>query len=76
MSNADFWPIAGIVALEMANPKLEKDVEIHFKGGRRDCSGSPGTLTNVMHSFPDPNMNGSEMFQWFKSNMLMTQRQV
>ena len=60
ISNADFWQIAGIVALETANPK----VNLTFKGGRVDCPKSP--YYDGDSTFPNPNMNRKEMMKWFE----------
>ena len=59
---ADFWQIAGIVALEMGN----SEVDITFKGGREDCANSPYDVED--HVYPDPNMNRAEMFDWFANH--------
>ena len=70
MSNADFWQIAGIAALERANPNLD----LSFKGGRQDCSTSPGTPD--FNTFPSASSSGSEMFSWFESDFDMTPEEV
>ena len=62
ISHADFWQIAGIAALELANPQ----VDITFKGGRVDCPHSPGDIAD--HTYPNPNMNRTEMLDWFGNN--------
>ena len=64
ISNADFWQLAGIVALENGNEKLGKLVKITFKGGRIDCPTS--SFDNADHVFPDPSMNRTIMLNWFK----------
>ena len=60
ISNADFWQIAGIVALEAANTK----VNITFKGGRVDCLSSPYHDGDSL--FPGASMNREEMMKWFQ----------
>ena len=62
ISNADFWQIAGIVALENANPRIK----LSFVGGRPDCPTSPSH--NELHEFPNPNMTRSQMMNWFMRN--------
>ena len=65
ISNADFWQIAGIVALENGNPRVKMGLgNPVFKGGRPDCPTSP--KHDKLWKFPDPAMNGAEMFHWFK----------
>ena len=64
ISNADFWQIAGIVALEKANAKLKSTFKLTFKGGRKDCTQSPET--DDVHAYPNPNMNQKEMTDYFK----------
>ena len=59
ISNADFWQIAGIAALEVAN----SDVSLTFKGGREDCITSPEDQQE--HTYPDGNMNRAELMDWF-----------
>ena len=59
ISNADFWQIAGIAALELGNP----NVDITFKGGRVDCGNSPGD--DADHVYPNPAMSRTEMLDWF-----------
>ena len=74
ISNADFWQIAGIAALELAS---DNRLDIEFKGGRVDCPTSPSTDEN--HEFPHPNMNRNDMMNWFKNNdhgFGMTENQV
>ena len=70
ISNADFWQIAGIAALERANPNLD----LSFKGGRQDCSTSPDT--SDFNTFPSASASGSEMFNWFESDFDMTPEEV
>ena len=70
ISNADFWQIAGIAALERANPNLD----LSFKGGRQDCSTSPDT--SDFNTFPSASTSGSEMFAWFESDFDMTPEEV
>ena len=55
MSNADFWQIAGIVALEKSNQKIGSLFNITFKGGRLDCPTTP--FDNIFHYYPDASMN-------------------
>ena len=62
ISNADFWQIAGIAALEIGNP----NVNITFKGGRVDCTSSPND--EALHQYPDPIMSRTEMLDWFANN--------
>jgi len=62
ISNADFWQIAGIVALKNANERMNLD----FVGGRPDCPTSPET--SVFAQFPNPNMTRSQMMTWFRDN--------
>ena len=62
ISNADFWQIAGIAALELGNP----NVDITFKGGRVDCPSSPNDES--YHNYPDPIMSRAEMLDWFANN--------
>ena len=59
ISNADFWQIAGIAALELGNP----NVVITFKGGRVDCGNSPEDDSD--HVYPNPAMSRTEMLDWF-----------
>jgi len=66
ISNADFWQIAGIAALERAN----SDVELTFRGGRQDCATSP--TTDAQDNFPSPNFSGEEMFAWFEEEFDMS----
>ena len=47
----------------MASDKIGSSVNITFKGGRIDCSTSPGD--NEDHVFPDASMNRTAMFNWF-----------
>ena len=73
ISNADFWQIAGIVALEKANPKLS----LTFKGGRQDCPRSPED--DADHGYPNPVMNHTEMIDYFRGTDFgfnMTEQQV
>ena len=63
ISNADFWQIAGIAALELAS---NNGLDIEFKGGRVDCPHSPSEVAT--HEFPEPNMNRNDMMNWFKNN--------
>lgn len=62
ISNADFWQIAGIAALEIGNP----NVNVTFKGGRVDCTSSPND--EALHQYPDPIMSRTEMLDWFANN--------
>jgi hypothetical protein len=66
ISNADFWQIAGIAALERAS----EDLHLTFKGGRQDCATSPDTTSKV--NFPKATFNSSEMFDWFQEELEMT----
>ena len=73
ISHADFWQIAGIAALELANPL----VDLTFKGGRIDCPHSPSDTAD--HTYPNPNMNRTEMLDWFEKSpdgFAMTAEQV
>ena len=70
ISNADFWQIAGIAALERAN----SDVELTFRGGRQDCATSP--TTDAQDNFPSPNFSGEEMFAWFEEEFDMSPDEV
>ena len=70
ISNADFWQIAGIAALERASNGLE----LTFKGGRQDCPTSPDTTSQ--DNFPSATFTGSEMFAWFQQELEMNQDEV
>jgi len=63
ISNADFWQMAGIVALELGN----SDVHLTFKGGREDCAESPGDSAD--HTYPEPIMDRHEMYDWFLNSV-------
>ena len=41
-------------------------MNITFKGGRIDCTDSPGDTAD--HTYPDPNMNRTEMLDWFANS--------
>ena len=66
ISNADFWQIANIVALDIARSDLNPKLNITFKGGRKDCSTSP--TTDVQHLYPQAFFNRSYMMKWFKED--------
>ena len=70
ISNADFWQIAGIAALERGN----SEVNLNFKGGREDCSTSP--TTSAQDNFPSALFSGEEMFSWFEQELDMNQEEV
>ena len=70
ISNADFWQIAGIAALERANEELE----LTFKGGREDCETSPDTT--AQDHYPSPTFSSTEMFAWFMQEFEMTPEEV
>ena len=70
MSNADFWQICGIAALERGNP----DLQLTFKGCRQDCSTTP--TTDVQDNFPSATFSGEEMFAWFEEEFDMGPEEV
>ena len=54
ISNADFWQISGIAAIELVleNAGISLDrMKLSFKSGRIDCSTSPND--NERHFYPD-----------------------
>ena len=68
MSNADFWQIAGIVALQRTNTYLENGTySITFKGGREDCDTTPYDTTNEWN-YPDAAWNYTEMMAWYSED--------
>ena len=71
MSYADFWQIAGIAALEVANPDF---TSLTFKGGREDCSTSPDDTQE--HTYPDGNMNRAEMMELMLDDFGMDENAV
>ena len=67
VSNADFWQIAGIVALQRTNTYLEDgDYSITFKGGRQDCNTTPYD-TNEWN-YPDAAWDYTEMMEWYSED--------
>ena len=67
ISNADFWQISGIAAIELGleNAGISLDrMKLSFKSGRIDCSTSPND--NERHFYPDASMNRFQMMKWFK----------
>ena len=70
MSNADFWQICGIAALERGN----SDLQLTFKGCRQDCSTTP--TTDVQDNFPSASFTGEEMFAWFEEEFDMGPEEV
>ncbi len=70
ISNADFWQIAGIAALESAND----DIVLTFKGGRKDCDTSPDTTELV--NYASATFSSSEMFDWFEQELEMNPEEV
>ena len=70
MSNADFWQICGIAALERGNSALQ----LTFKGCREDCSTTP--TTDIHDNFPSATFSGEEMFAWFEEELDMGPEEV
>lgn len=68
VSNADFWQIAGIVALQRTNTYLnDSTYSITFKGGREDCDTTPYDTTNEWN-YPDAAWNYTEMMAWYSED--------
>ena len=74
ISNADFWQIAGIAALQRARRGLWPGLSLTFRGGRTDCPTSP--FTDTINNIPEPDMSGEEMFAWFDEELDMTPEEV
>ena len=70
ISYADLWQIAGIAALEVAN----SNVNLTFKGGRKDCQTAP--YEERVYKYVDPQMNRTEMLDWFKTGFDMDEINV
>jgi hypothetical protein len=80
MSRADFWALAGIVALQVAStgpgqPLSSSPVPLTFTWGRQDCPTSP--TTTALDDFPNAMGNLSEVGRVFVTGeFAMTWQQV
>ena len=67
MSRADFWALAGIVALEVGAFNGGTDLpEIVFRSGRIDCSESPDD--DQEFEYPSGDMDHDSMFSYMESH--------
>ena len=67
MSRADFWALAGIVALEVGAFNGGTDLpEIVFQSGRIDCSESPDD--DQEFEYPSGDMDHDSMFSYMESH--------
>ena len=67
MSRADFWALAGIVALEVGATNGGTNLpEIVFKSGRVDCAESPDD--DQEFEYPNGAMDHDSMFAYMESH--------
>jgi len=92
ISRADFWALAGRVGAEFGMPNMPGHVDFvsgvgsaaqiasfvspfaTFKTGRQDCDTSP--TTTVLHTFPEPHMTHTELFNFMNNDFGLTTDQT
>lgn len=86
MSRADFYAVAGIVAVRVASERQDcftirlganckkPSPPMLMRYGRKDCVTSPGSLRDF--GFPDPHKDLDHIMDVFRDGMGMTERQV
>merc|ERR1712088_352053 len=92
INRADYWALAGRVGAEFGMPNMPGHVDFvsgqgsaaqiasfvspfaTFKTGREECDTSP--TTTVLHTFPEPHMTHTELFDFMTQDFGLTTDQT